>query len=392
MNKIKLKFGILCMSALSTSVLVISVAFSAITKQFPNEPIAKIQMIATIPNLSILIVTLLTGILADKFSKKILVLIGLGIISISGLLPIIIHKNINQLLVLALILGIGVGLVNTISPMLISLFYSPEERPKILGQSVAIVNLGSIVLMLGGGLLGKNNWVDTYWIFLLAVLIFFITIVCLPMDVPKVSTNKTIQNNTYDVFIHLNKLVFLISLIAFFVAIMTNVYPTNLSLVINSKHLGGTSITGMVNAVGTLGGVITGLCMNKISKVLKDKVFVIGFIILGFAFLIVFIFKNLLIILIGAICFGSSVAILMSNIPAFLSLVSQPTEVALAMSLFQFFNSLGGTFAPLFMKWLHINSGKPSYLFGGITCLLISFICLITKIGSRAITSKFEKE
>ena len=167
MSKIKLKFGILCMSALSTSVLVISVAFSAITKQFPHEPIAKIQMIATIPNLSILIVTLLTGILADKFSKKILVLIGLGIISISGLLPIIIHKNINQLLVLALILGIGVGLVNTISPMLISLFYSPEERPKILGQSVAIVNLGSIVLMLGGGLLGKNNWVDTYWIFLL---------------------------------------------------------------------------------------------------------------------------------------------------------------------------------------------------------------------------------
>lgn len=118
---------------------------------------------------------------------------------------------------------------------------------------------------------------------------------------------------------------------------MTNVYPTNLSLVINSKHLGGTSIAGMVNAVGTLGGVITGLCMNKISKVLKDKVFVIGFIILGFAFLIVFIFKNLLIILIGAICFGSSVAILMSNIPAFLSLVSQPSEVALAMSLFQFF-------------------------------------------------------
>ena len=282
------------MSALSTSVLVISVAFSAIAKQFPHEPIAKIQMIATIPNLIILIVTLLTGILADKFSKKVLVLIGLGIISISGLLPIIIHKNINQLLVLALILGIGVGLVNTISPMLISLFYSPEERPKILGQSVAIVNLGSIVLMLGGVLLGKNNWVDTYWIFLLAVLIFFITLGCLPMDVPKVSTDKTINKNTRDVFIHLNKLVFLISLIAFFVAIMTNVYPTNLSLVINSKHLGGTSIAGMVNAVGTLGGVITGLCMNKISKVLKDKVFVIGFIILSFAFLIVFIFKNLL--------------------------------------------------------------------------------------------------
>lgn len=352
LNKIKLKFGILCMSALSTSVLVISVAFSAI---------AKIQMIATIPNSSILIVTLLTGILVNNFSKKVLVLIGLGIISISEFLPIIIHKNINQLLVLSLILGSGVELINTISPMLISLFYSSEERPKILGQSVA-------------------------------VLIFFITLGCLPMDVPKVSTDKTINKNTRDVFIHLNKLVFLISLIAFFVAIMTNVYPTNLSLVINSKHLGGTSITGMVNAVGTLGGVITGLCMNKISKVLKDKVFVIGFIILGFAFLIVFIFKNLLIILIGAICFGSSVAILMSNIPAFLSLVSQPSEVALAMSLFQFFNSLGGTFAPLFMKWLHINSGKPSYLFGGITCLLISFICLITKIGSRAITSKFEKD
>ena len=129
---------------------------------------------------------------------------------------------------------------------------------------------------------------------------------------------------------------------------MTNVYPTNLSLVINSKHLGCTSIAGMVNAVGTLGGVITGLCMNKISKVLKDKVFVIGFIILGFAFLIVFIFKNLLIILIGAICFGSSVAILMSNIPAFLSLVSQPSEVAINNVIIPIFLiSWWGIFAPL---------------------------------------------
>ncbi|EAA0391132.1 MFS transporter, partial [Listeria monocytogenes] len=51
MSKLRLKIGIISLSFMSMSALVVTNAYSAIIADFPNEPIAKIQMIGTIPSL-----------------------------------------------------------------------------------------------------------------------------------------------------------------------------------------------------------------------------------------------------------------------------------------------------------------------------------------------------
>ena len=55
MNKTKMKISILSMSLLTMSFLVITNAFGAMTKSFPYVPVAKIQMIGTVPSLGTLI-------------------------------------------------------------------------------------------------------------------------------------------------------------------------------------------------------------------------------------------------------------------------------------------------------------------------------------------------
>ena len=70
MNKTKMKISILSMSLLTMSFLVITNAFGAMTKSFPDVPVAKIQMIGTVPSLGTLIATVVVGALAVKYSKN----------------------------------------------------------------------------------------------------------------------------------------------------------------------------------------------------------------------------------------------------------------------------------------------------------------------------------
>ena len=203
MNKTKMKISILSMSLLTMSFLVITNAFGAMTKSFPNVPVAKIQMIGTVPSLGTLIATVVVGALAVKYSKKLLSLIGLGIATLGGILPLLVHSSIDVLIGCAFILGFGLGFVNTLIPMLISIFFEGEERNAMMGKNTAMNSLGSILMMLGGGLLGAKNWVNSYWVFLLGIFVFLLVLFALPNDRVD-SKEQNASSNIFGILKHLN--------------------------------------------------------------------------------------------------------------------------------------------------------------------------------------------
>lgn len=198
MKKLKIQFSILSMGLLSMSFLVITNAFGAIIKAFPKEDIAKIQMIATVPSLGTIFATICVGLLAVKFSKKILSLIGLIILTISGLFPLLDHSSVNILLLCALGLGIGVGFINTLIPTLISIYFTDNSRHEMMGKNTAMNSIGSIVMMLIGGILGERQWFNSYWIYLIRVVIFVIVLFLLPKD--RVSNLKELITEVLEVF------------------------------------------------------------------------------------------------------------------------------------------------------------------------------------------------
>ncbi|MFS1000942.1 MFS transporter [Enterococcus casseliflavus] len=389
MSKLRLKIGIISLSFMSMSALVVTNAYSAIIADFPNEPIAKIQMIGTIPSLGSLITTLFVGVLAMKCPKKILALFGILLTAIGGLVPIFFHSSINLLLGFALILGIGIGFMNTLSPMLLSEYFEGEERAGLMGIGTAITSLGSVVMMLGGGLLGASNWQNTYYIFLITILIFLLLLINLPMDkiIQKTAADKKSQPALapIDVLKSMSKLIFVIAGLSFFMSFIYTIYPSNLSILINHKEIGGTSTTGLVNAIGTIGGFIAGFSLKYINRVTKDKTLALGFLSLALTFLISRFSSTVLTMSIGAILSGFAMAMVMATVPYYISLKARPFEIAIAMSVFQFLNSLGGIFSPIILSWLTINPGEQAFLFGGIACVIISLIVLVTNIGKRAL-------
>ncbi|WP_334351514.1 MFS transporter [Companilactobacillus sp. HBUAS56257] len=391
MNKLKIRIGILSMALLTMSALVITSAFSAIIRSFPKESVAKIQMIGTLPSLGTVIATFLVSFLAVHMSKKVLGLIGVTLSALGGLLPLAFHSSVNVLLMCALLLGLGLGFINPIIPMLISMFFDGDDRAEMMGQNTAINSLGSIILMLLGGFLGANNWVHTYYAFFITIIVFLLVLFFLPKDkVVKMDNNK--QVNTLHLLGGLNKYVFYASIIGLFMSIIYTIYPTNLSIIVDSKQLGGTSITGIVNAVGTIGGFIAGFSMKKINHAVKDKALPVGFFLLALTFLLVRIANNIVIVLIGAILSGFAMAIVMSTIPFYVSLVSKPIELAVSMSVFQFLNALGGIFTPLILSWFNIQSGNDAFTFGIIASFVMMVVCLFFNIGKKILPSSKKKQ
>lgn len=269
MNKTKMKISILSMGLLTMSFLVITNAFGAMTKSFPDVPVAKIQMIGTVPSLGTLIATLVVGVLAVKFSKKSLSLVGLGLTTLGGLLPLAFHDSVDMLISCAFVLSFGLGFVNTLIPMIISIFFEGEERNELMGKNTAMNSLGSILMMLGGGLLGAKNWVNSYWVFILGILVFLLVLFALPND--KVNKDEKSNNTSVTKILrNLNGYVWLIGFITLLMGILYTIYPTNLSIVINQKNFGSTSVTGIINAVGTAGGFIAGFSLKYLNPELSN--------------------------------------------------------------------------------------------------------------------------
>lgn len=390
LKDLKTRVGVLSMCILAMSALVITNAFSAIIAAFPNESVAKIQMLGTIPSLGTLLTTILVGILAVHIPKKILALTGVVLVGVGGLLPLLFHTNLNLLLVCALILGIGLGFTVPVTTMLISILFDQDERADVMGQNTAINSLGSVIMMLGGGLLGGRYWQNTYFIFLITIVIFLLVLFLIPMD--KVAHIKSDQGqvektSAWTLLRHLSKYAFIVSFIGLFMSMIYTIYPTNLSIIVAAKHLGGTSITGIVNAIGTIGGFVAGFSLKYFNKLFKDKILVAGFITLGITFLLIRLANNLTVVIIGALLSGFAMAMVMATIPFYVSVVSAPVEIAISMSLCQFLNSLGGTFTPIILSALHIPTGNAAFTAGVIASAIMAAVCLLFNIGKRVMTN-----
>ncbi|MNI35104.1 Bacillibactin exporter [compost metagenome] len=330
-----------------------------------------------------------------RVPKKILALTVIAGVAVGGLLPVVYHSNVNTLLICALIMGIGLGFIATVNPMLLSMYFEGDERSSLMGVGTAMNSVGSMIMMFLGGILGANVWHNTYYVFLITILIFFLVMLGLPLD--KVAKKEHhsgghTASSVKTAMKEMNKYVFLVSMLAFAISFLYVIFPTNLSIIIADKNLGGTAITGVVNALGTVGGLIAGFTINRINRVLKDKSLASGFIFMAVSFILVHYASNVAMVIVGSAFSGLAMAMIYSTIPFYVSIIAKPVQIALAMSVFQFLNSLGGIISPIVLSSLGVGSGAPAFIFGAICCLVIGITLLLTSFGKRALSNRYIHE
>lgn len=384
-KKIPLVIGILSMNLLLMSTSAVSAAIAAIAKSFPTEPISKVQMISSIPQLGQVIATVIFSWLAFRLTRKNLGLIAVFVVALFGLLPAIYPNSLNLILAAMVLVGFGIGLTSNIVPILLQEHFDGEERATVMGWSVGVNNVGMMAFTAIGGALGGSDWRNLFWVYAVSVLIFLLVFFLVPQDSKVTATKDDGEKQTASFWATLKSLsgyVYLIYLVTFAVSLAMMTFMANQSLLL-AGYGQGTAYTGIVTAIGNVGGIATAMGLKYIRKMTKTNTMAWGFIAMTLSFVCIAFSQNVVLHVLGNMFSGAGIVMVNATIPYELSVLSNQQQFTVAISMNTFVSAVAGVLAPIMLAAIKIPAGYTSFMAGMILSIVIAVLLFLSRLGKR---------
>lgn len=382
-KKMPLAIGILSMNFLVMSASVVGAAIAAIAKSFPKEPISKVQMLSTIPQLGQVIATLIFTWLTYKLTRKNIGLLAILFVIVGGLIPIFFNTDLNIILACMIAIGFGTGLISNVGPVLVQDHFEGEARATVMGWQVGFNSVGMMAMTAIGGALGSSNWRNLFWVYAVGVVIFLAAYFLIPQDKRLTrETNKEGKPSMWATLKNINKIAYIYLVITFFTSIAITMFMANQSIILSGKGL-GTGYTGLVTAVGNIGGVLTAVFLGKIRKFTKTNTIAYGFIAFVLSFVCVLFFNNVVMHILGNMFSGMGIVLINATIPFELSNLADKSEFPLVISMNTLISSIAGALAPVILAGLRISVGEGQFIGGIILSGIIAVLLFVTRLGKQ---------
>ena len=142
-------------------------------QQFSNVPHFQllVPMIITVPSLCVALTSGFTGMLADRFGRRNLLLVALLAFSLLGLAPLLFD---SLLLIVAsrVIVGVAEAAILTVGNALMGDYFEGAQREKWLGYQNMLSPLIGSAILLSGGLLAGVHWRYPFLLYLVGLAVF----------------------------------------------------------------------------------------------------------------------------------------------------------------------------------------------------------------------------
>ena len=374
MNKKILKIALLSVSMLVAVAPAINANIPAMKEAFPQISLSMVEMITTIPSLFLMISVLTSSFIAKKIGYKQTIMLGLGIVAISGIIPVFIG-NFYLVLFSRAALGFGIGLFNSLLIGLISYFFDGNERTTLIGYHEALGGLGGMLITYIAGQLMHVNWQAPFISYAIAIPVFFI----FWKVIPKVKTEDILHKNTKQVVVNDGKegnfsIVFVFMILIVIGATLNMTMGIKVSSLIVEQGYGSASDASTVIMLLSLGAMISGFLFGKMYKIFKNYIMSVGFTITALAMFIIGISNTSWMTVLGGFLVGFGFRVMM---PCLTNIVnsSHLKNPTLATSLLLVAYNLGSAFAPygsmLIQKFSWTSDLRGVFYVDGI-----GFICL----------------
>ena len=267
------KFALLSISLVLTSAYVISVSLPAMEKAFPNVSQASIELLATLPAFSVMIMVLLSGSIAAKIGNKNTTLIGLIIAGAAGIVPAF-SNSYPVIFGSRLVLGVGLGMFNSLAVSMIGFMYDGKTKANLMGFRSAFENLGQSLLIFIASYLISISWHATFWVYAAAfiVAIFFYVAVPEPQNPQAVSAKQ--QGDK--IHQHINRQVVGLAIFFFFLVMIHIATLVHLPFIVTGVGYGTAGQAGLITGSMTIIGVLAAISYGQIYKALSRYILPIG--------------------------------------------------------------------------------------------------------------------
>ncbi|MDO1604903.1 MFS transporter [Lactobacillus sp. YT155] len=346
--------GIIALTMASRLGSVLSPAISKIQQAFPTTDPTKVESIASIGDVSSMISAIFFGYLLQKITYKMAAIFGSILLIIGGLFPIFIHHNVNQLLMFALIVGLGTGAITTVIPSLTARTFSGKKLSRMFGINIALEDGFSMLLMFSGGLLAEVSWVHNYYIYGVAIITLLFAILFIPNVKPSDRENLELDDATEQNNQSISKtgwiLIICLLLLGFVSLILGAVLNTKVAVYLHDYHIGGPSTAGTTLLFLRAASIAVGLSINVLNRTFRYHLLAIGQIAFVAGAIIYINFHSFLSAVIGAFIMGMGTSITLSTIPFILSNLSSKKKYPIIIGSFSAITSLGFAASTWFFK------------------------------------------
>lgn len=329
--------------------------------------ISTTEIILSLNAISATIFLLLAGEINERIGMRKSTILGLSLVSLSGLIPLI-FRNELAIILNRLILGTGVGIYATNASTYIGIFNKGAKKAKLMGYRNAFEMLGLIIAILLAGMIGKDDLYLSFAIYPFAIipLIFFLR------SVPDLPLSKKEDSGSF----RPNKFVIYYIVLSMVAIMANNAMNLRFPTVLAANGVLGEAIslyTIFIMLVGMVGGFAFGNFYNIFEK--KSLSLATSMMILG-SLIIAITDKSILLLVLGLALATFAQAICISYAVGDLENHMDQRHITKATGIMFAGNNLGAMaspFALVFFKNL-LKTESLTRAFLGFAVLLTLFL------------------
>ena len=407
MKKQMKKFSILAVSLMTASAPAINAEIPMLAKHFSNVPLPMVEMLTTIPSLFLIVSILFSNWIAKKIGLKQTIMIGIALIVVSALGSSLVN-NFAFIFAMRALLGLGVGLFNSLLVAVVDYFYQGQERTQTFGFQSAFEGLGGIIITFIAGQLMRINWQAPFWTYGLALPILLLFMIF----VPKIPKNQTqnLENDSQEVTEEqtepsdiiedseasankaetaqrhgYGRLVGYMAFI-FIVAIFYMIIGVKVSEVIVNRGFGTSTDASYVILLLSIGATLSGFIFGNLEKHLKRLMMPCGLTLLGLASILISTAHNNISVYIAGFITGIGFRMILPHIINAVNRLYPAQTASVATCILVSYN-LGAAISPYvaagLMKISAFNSIGNLFMLGTGLYLCMAIIGFIYNIITR---------
>jgi MFS family permease len=313
----------------------------------PNASQTAIQYVMQMGMIGGFPASLTVGFITRKVRIKTMLLIGTLCILAGGLFPIINHGSLTILYVCAFGVGAGQGFLLPMIGSLILLNFEGKKKDQLLGLNMSFSTGGATVLLLIAGPVALSGWINTFYLYGTALLVFLIAAICLP----KGSAAPPPANNTgTKAPVPAKGWIQCIVGVMMFVCYVT--FPINISMLVEGEGLGNAVAAGISMSIVTVAGAALGFVFQPVIKVIKLFIGAFAAFVGFLGMLLVCLSGNMTMIYIASILLGFFFGAQFASGGYIISRVCKPEQIAPTFSMIQSATTLGVVLSPIIINFI----------------------------------------
>jgi MFS transporter, ACDE family, multidrug resistance protein len=374
-------FGVTLIAVMGISS--ITPAFPGIIKYFgiSTQQVGWLIAAFTLPGIFL---TPVTGIMADRFGRKLVLVPSLFVFGIAGFLCSFM-RDFHSLLALLFVEGIGASGLSSINITLIGDLYSGEKRTALMGYNASILSIGTAAYPALGGFIAVFGWQYIFYMPLLAIPLGIFVIFGLNNPEPK--DHQDIGEYFRRIWKNINQRsvwgLFLTNMLVF--VLLYGAYLTYFPILLSERLHASSVHIGLMMSVMSLVTATTSSQLGRINQRLSSKTILLlgaGFYFLSMLSLL--FCQSWIQVAVSVMVFGLGHGLLVPSIQNLLVGFASIKERAAFMSVNSMVLRIGQTTGPLVIGVFYAFGRLQGSFIAGASVAVIMFGTVGLMVGKKS--------